>query len=73
MAANLANLKAVCETFEIEQCDSNNMEKRWKAWLDNFELCTDYEGIEEPKKRRAALLAVGGAQLRELHSTIIDN
>lgn len=69
-AANLANLKEVCETFEVEQCDSGNLEKRWKAWLDNFEICTEYEGIEDPKKRRAALLAVAGAQLRELHSTL---
>ena len=70
MTATLANLKQVCDTFELDQIDSNNLEKRWKAWLDNFEICTEYEGIEDTKKRRAALLAVGGAQLRELHSTL---
>ena len=70
MTANLANLKEVCETFEIDQYDSNNVEKRWKAWLENFEICTEYEGIDDPKKRRAALLAVAGPQLRELHGTL---
>ena len=70
MTATLANLEEVCDTFEIDQIDSNNLEKRWKAWLENFEICTEYEGIEHPKKRRASLLAVAGAQLRELHGSL---
>ena len=70
-AANLANLKEVCDTFEIDQCaDDTNLEKRWKSWLENFEIITDYEGIDDPKKRRAALLAVAGAQIRELLGTL---
>ena len=68
-SANLANLKEVCETFEFGQ-ETANQEKCWKAWLDNFEICTEFEGIVDEKKRRAALLAVGGPKLRELHSTL---
>jgi len=73
MSANLANLKEVCETFVIDQYESNNVEKRWKSWLENFEICTEYEGIEDPKKRRAALLAVAGPQIRELLSTLEED
>jgi hypothetical protein len=68
--ANLATLREVCEVFDIEQYDTGNIEKKWKAWLDNFEICTEYEGVENPKKRRAALLAVAGPQIRELLSTL---
>ena len=70
MTANLATLKQVCETFEVERYETGNIEKKWKAWLDNFDICTEYEGIENPKKRRAALLAVAGPQVREIHSTL---
>ena len=59
MTANLATLKQVCESFEVERYETGNIEKKWKAWLDNFDICTEYEGIENPKKRRAALLASG--------------
>ena len=68
--ANLANLRAVCETFDIDQCDTSNIERKWKSWLENFEICTEYEGVEDPKKRRAALLAVAGPQIRELLGTL---
>ena len=68
MTATLANLKQVCECFEFE--NSSNQEKNWSSWLENFEICTEFEGIVDEKKRRAALLAVAGPKLRELHSTL---
>ena len=69
-SASLANLREVCGSFELDQFETANIEKKWKAWLDNFEICTEYEGVEDPKKRRAALLAVAGPQIRELLGTL---
>ena len=68
--ATLAQLKQVCKEFEVRECQLENKEKRWKVWLENFECCLEFEGIEEDKKKRAALLAVAGASLRELFRTL---
>jgi len=49
------------------------MEKRWTQWLENFECCFEFEGVTDPgegnSKKRAALLAIKGQQLRYLFKT----
>eukprot|EP00795_Rhopilema_esculentum_P008818 gene8818-15293_t len=76
MASALVGLKACVTEFnpDVQQDAGSNQERRWKLWLENLELVMDFEGItdaaEGPSKRRAALLAVGGSELRELFATL---
>ena len=76
MASALAGLKACIMEFnpDIQQDAGSNQERRWKLWLENFELVMDFEGVtdpaEGPSKNRAALLAVGGSALWELFATL---
>eukprot|EP00795_Rhopilema_esculentum_P004069 gene4069-20248_t len=76
MASALVGLKACVTELnpDVQQDAGSNQERRWKLWLENLELVMDFEGItdaaEGPSKRRAALLAVGGSELRELFATL---
>ena len=66
---SLAQLRQVCQEFRPDE-EVGNVEQRWKQWIENLEYCLEFEGIEEEKKKRAALLAVAGRQLREVFSTL---
>ena len=76
MANTLANLKACVPEFDTEAMldEGVNIERRWTQWLENFECCLTFEGVEDadntPSKKRAALLAIGGQKLRELFGTL---
>ena len=76
MASSLAGLKSCVSEFDPDAHHDagTNQERRWKQWLENLELVMDFEGItdpaEGPSKKRAALLALGGAALRELFATL---
>ena len=54
--------------------EASNTEKRWTQWLENFDCCLEFEGVTDPatgaSKKRAALLAIGGQQLRDLFKTL---
>ena len=75
-SSSLASLKACVPEFKpAELSDSgHNQDRRWKEWLENFELVLEFEGVTDqtsgPSKKRAALLTVGGPALRELFSTL---
>ena len=76
MASSLVGLKSCVSEFDPDAHHDagTNQERRWKQWLENLELVIDFEGItdpaEGPSKKRAALLAVGGAAIRELFATL---
>ena len=76
MASSLVGLKSCVSEFDPDAHHDagTNQERRWKQWLENLELVMDFKGItdpaEGPSKKRAALLAVGGAALRELFVTL---
>ena len=75
-SSSLASLKACVPEFKpAELSDSgHNQDRRWKEWLENFELVLEFEGVTDPtsgpSRKRAALLTVGGPALRELFSTL---
>ena len=75
-SSSLASLKACVPEFKpAELSDSgHNQDRRWKEWLENFELVLEFEGVTDPtsgpSKKRAALLTVGGPALQELFSTL---
>ena len=50
-----------------------NIDRRWKEWVENFELVLDF-GVTDPaegkSKKKAALLMVGGQALREIFATL---
>ena len=77
MAAHLSNLKACVQEFKPDEIggDIENIAKQWELWMENFQCCLDFEGIKEEEeavtsRKRAALLAVGGARLREIFRTL---
>ena len=76
MANTLANLRACVPEFNPDSLidEGSNTDKRWKQWLENFECCLEFEGVtdqpNEKSKKRAALLAIGGQQLRDLLKTL---
>ena len=64
------NLKSCVSEFDTEQTpDVQNMNRKYTAWIENFEVVCDFEDVPAAKKK-AALLAVGGAKLRELCKTL---
>ena len=71
MAGNvLGNLKSVVGEFDVEQTENRiNLDKKWNQWLENFEVCIEFEGVADEKKK-AALLALGGQKLRTLAATL---
>ena len=66
--ATLANLKQVCPELQLEQ--STNNEKMWQNFIDNFESVLAFEGIEDDRKKRGALLAVAGQEVRDIFKTL---
>ena len=40
------------------------------AYIENFERCLEFEDVTDEKKKRSALLAVGGAELRDILRTL---
>ena len=77
MANHLANLKSCVPEFKTGE--QGNTAKQWEMWLQNFECCLEFEQVTDDfkdengrtvSKKRAALLAIGGQQLREIFSTL---
>ena len=78
--STLASLRSCVTEFNPdktfgEEESSDNVEKKWEKWLENFEVCLDFEGVVDDSttttsKKRAALLAVGGPKLREIFKTL---
>ena len=82
MANALANLRSCVKEFQIQDYEesTSNLHKRWSLWIENLEYCFTFEGLDtapaggvNPEiKKKAALLALGGQQLRELYNTLED-
>ncbi len=75
--AVLTSIKACVAEFKAEELTDSGkkLDRRWKEWLENFELVLDFEGVTGPTKgksrEKAALLIVGGGQsLREILSNL---
>ena len=51
MANTLANLKACVPEFdtvtEAMLDEGVNIERRWTQWLENFECCLTFEGVQD--------------------------
>ena len=82
--SSLASLKTCVSEFNpdrsLDDEGSENLEKKWEKWLENLEVCLDFEGVQDSteanstSKKRAALLAGGGSKLREIFKTLdIEN
>jgi hypothetical protein len=70
MSNTLANIRSCVPEFDTEQtADIQNLCRRFKAWLENFEAVCEFEDVTVQKKK-PALLAVGGSKLRELCTTL---
>ena len=73
-SSSLASLKACVPEFKLAELSGSghNQDRRWKEWLENFELVLEFEGVTDPtsrpSKKRAA--TVGGNALRELFATL---
>lgn len=84
MAHALANLRSCVQEFQLQDHEetTSNIHKRWCMWVENLEYCFTFEGLDtvptedgavSPEvKKKAALLALGGHQLRELYNTLED-
>ena len=77
MANHLANLKSCFPEFKPGE--QGNIAKQWDMWVTNFDCCLEFEEIKDEfkdengktiSKKRAALLAIGGPQLREIFATL---
>ena len=66
--ATLANLKEVCPEVCLDQ--NNNNEKVWEKIIDNFESVLAFEDVVDDKKKRAALMAVAGQEIRDIFKTL---
>ena len=60
--------------MDILRDERHNTKKRSSQWLESFECCLKFEGVEDPSKgnskKCAALLAIGRQQLRKLFKTL---
>ena len=43
------------------------------AYIENFESCLEFEDVPDEEKKSSALLAVGGAELRESLRTLDED
>ena len=74
--ALLSSIKSCVPEFKPEEVTDSgkNLDRRWREWLENFELVLDFEGVTDPtegsSKRKAAMLTVGGQSLREVFATL---
>ena len=65
MAKLMQNIPFV-EPFVIDKSTSTNLDKKWKSYLEEFELFTTASGVTEQKQKVALLLHLGGKDLREV-------
>ena len=71
IASVLTSIKSCVKEFRPEDFAGQNIDRKWKEWIENFELVLEFEGIKNTgNKRKAALLTVGGSELREIFSTL---
>ena len=73
MSTTLTKLKSICGEFKTNEHRSSNKDKKWKAFIENFESCLEFEDVTDEKKKRSALLAVGGAELRDILRTLDED
>ena len=57
----------------ILEYGSSNTDRKWMAYIENFESCLEFEDVTDEKKKRSALLAVGGAELRDILRTLDED
>ena len=72
MAKLMQNIPFV-EPFVIDKSTSTNLDKKWKSYLEEFELFTTASGVTEQKQKVALLLHLGGKDLREVYKTLQAN
>ncbi len=50
--AVLTSIKACVVEFKPEELTDSgkHLDRRWKEWLENFELVLDFEGVTDPQK-----------------------
>ena len=74
MASALTSIKACVKEFRPDEEVGQNIDRRWREWIENLELVLDFEGITDPatgnSRRKAAMLTVGGTELREIFETL---
>ena len=64
--ALLTSIKYCAPEFKPEEAtdSSKYLDRRWREWLEHFELVLDLEGVTDPtegnSKRKATMLTVGG-------------
>ena len=73
MSTTLTNLKSICGELKTDECGSSNTDRKWMAYIENFESCQEFEDVTDEKKKRSALLAVGGAELRDILRTLDED
>ena len=73
MSTTLTNLKSICGEFKTDEYGSSNTDRKWMAYIENFESCLEFEDVTDEKKKRSALLAVGGAELRDILRTLDED
>ena len=70
MAVCLGGLPAVGQ-FSVEG-EPENIEQKWKRWIDEFGLFTAASGVSDGSQKRALLLHLGGPEVRDIFRTLED-
>ena len=71
LAALRQYVKEFNPTEGTQEDAARNESKAWKDWIENLEMCMEFEEIEETKKLQA-LKILGGKHLREKISTLTE-
>ena len=46
MSTTLTNLKSICGEFKTDEYGSSNTDRKWKAYIENFESCLEFEDVK---------------------------
>ena len=70
MARNISNLPAV-EPFIVD--DTQNLDKRWENWREDFSTYLLATGITQEAQKKALLLHLSGKQIKEIYKPETDD
>ena len=54
-------------SFTIDKSTSTHLDKKWKSYLEEFQLFITASGVTENKQKTALLLHLGGKDLRGIY------